>query len=88
MIVGGQTKARFIPDHLQESTSLLVCFAISNLLQPRVVFILSDVVLFFHSFSVSGSVKEGDTHFTVVVDSFIGKLMKVKVRLGLASVLC
>ncbi|XP_020604845.1 UDP-glucose:glycoprotein glucosyltransferase 1-like isoform X2 [Orbicella faveolata] len=38
--------------------------------------------------SVSGSVKEGDTHFTVVVDSFIGKLMKVKVRLGLASVLC
>jgi len=42
---------------------------------------------FFHSFSVSGSEKEGDTHFTVVVDSFIGKLMKVKVRVSLASVL-
>ncbi|KAL9964464.1 hypothetical protein ACROYT_G028110 [Oculina patagonica] len=30
--------------------------------------------------SVSGSEKEDDGHFTVVVDSFIGKLMKVKVK--------
>lgn len=45
------------------------------------------LLYFFISFSVSGSVKESDTHFTVVVDSFIGKLMKVKVRLSLATVL-
>lgn len=82
MIAGGQTEARFISDHLQERTSLGVyCLGL------RVVFLLSNVVVFFISFSVSGSVKESDTHFTVVVDSFIGKLMKVKVRLSLATVL-
>ncbi|KAJ7328106.1 UDP-glucose:glycoprotein glucosyltransferase 1 [Desmophyllum pertusum] len=30
--------------------------------------------------SVSGSIKEDDSHFTVIVDSFVGKLMKVKVK--------
>ena len=34
----------------------------------------------FHTCSVSGSTKEDDGHFTVVIDSFIGKLLKVKVR--------
>lgn len=66
----------------------LCVFVINKLLQLRVVFLLSDVFFSFHSFSVSGSVKEGDSHFTVVVDSFIGKLMKVKVRLSLTIVLC
>ena len=64
-----------------------VCFVLNSLFQLLVVFLLSKAVLFFLSFSVSGSVKEGDTHFTVVVDSFIGKIMKVKVRLGQATVL-
>jgi len=33
----------------------------------------------FYLCSVSGSTEEESKHFTVVVDSFIGKLMKVKV---------
>jgi len=66
----------------------LCAFSMNNLLQLRGVFLLSNFVLLFYPFSVSESEKEGDTHFTVVVDSFIGKLMKVKVRLSLSSVLC
>ena len=56
-----------------------VLLVIGRIFCRRIVFYSN---YFFSLSSVSDSREEEDKHFAVVVDSFVGKLLKVKVRLS------